>query len=152
MDKLSLALPHLTTSELVFTDDEIKEIFCFFWPQRRTEIERLAVTDDPRRYGQALLIIAVDATYSMGFIDMLVNAIMRRKPGTSIKSLVRKLTRKYVKHWWNHASRKDLRDPKVYDTVRATIALKHRSRLELMLNGLAADITLPAMARPSSWR
>ena len=73
----------------------------------------------------------------MGFLDILVDTLMRRKPGTSIQTLVKKLLRRYVKHWWKCATEDDLRDAKIYGTVRLGIALKQKHRMDLLISGLA---------------
>ncbi len=60
---------------------------------------------------------------------------------------MKKITRKYVKHWWNHATEEDLADAKIYDSVRATIALKQKSRFEMLLAGIASlPMVLPSFA------
>jgi hypothetical protein len=138
MTAITLSLPIIADSELAFDEAETREILLFFWPMESSSIERMVITNNVRRFAQALLIVAVDASYAIGFIDILINALLRRKPGSSITSLVRKVTKKYVKHWWKHATEDDLREAKIYDTVRATIALKQRTQYELFRNGLAA--------------
>jgi len=138
MATITLILPVISDSELVFDATETREILRFFWPSDASSIARMTISNDVRRFAQALLIVAVDASYAIGFLDILVNVLFRRKPGASIRSLVRKLTRRYVRHWWKHATADDLREAKIYDTVRATIALKQRHQFELFRNGLAA--------------
>ena len=51
---------------------------------------------------------------------------------------MKKITRHYVKHWWKHATEEDLADAKTYDTVRASVALKQKSRFEMLLAGIAS--------------
>lgn len=138
MSDVSLSLPVISDQNVVLTDQEAKEVFVFFWPERKRAIEGMSMNLDARRYAQALLIVAVDASYLVGFVDILINAIIRKKPGASVRALVKKITRKYVKHWWNHATEEDLTDAKIYDSVRATIALKQKSRFEMLLAGIAS--------------
>lgn len=142
MSQVSLSLPVISDQNVVLTDQEARDVFVFFWPERTQAIERMALDINARRYAQALLIVAVDASYLVGFVDILVNAIIRRKPGARVQALIRKITRKYVQHWWKNATEEDLLDPKIYDTVRRTIALKQKTRFEMLLAGIAS---LPAM-------
>ncbi|MDH2433802.1 hypothetical protein QCD60_14610 [Pokkaliibacter sp. MBI-7] len=136
MGSVTFVLPKIAAADLVFDAAETREILAFFWPHQTT-IASLAITDSVREFAQGLLIVAVDASYAMGYIDILVNVLIKRKPGSSIKSLVTKLVKKNVKHWWKHAQQKDLLDAKIYETVRATIALKQKTQLDMYLNGLA---------------
>ncbi|PSF09216.1 hypothetical protein C7H09_08085 [Marinobacter fuscus] len=138
MGDVSLSLPVIIDQNVVLTEQEAKEVFIFFWPERKHAIEGMTINLDAKRYAQALLIVAVDASYLIGFIDILINAIIRKKPGASVQALVKKISRKYVKHWWNYASEEDLGDAKVYDSVRATIALKQKSRFEMLLAGIVS--------------
>lgn len=150
MSGVSLSLPIISDNNVVLSDQETRDVFAFFWPQRKSAIENMPVNINVRRYAQALLIVAIDASYLIGFIEKLVDVILRRKPGASIQVLVRKLTQKYVKHCWKHATQANLSDAKVYDTVRQVIALKQKSRFEMMLAGIAAiPSVLPSFDVPA---
>ncbi|GGY81519.1 hypothetical protein [Marinobacter zhanjiangensis] len=138
MSEVSLSLPVISDQNIVLTDQEAREVFVFFWPERKRGIEGMSMNLDARRYAQALLIVAVDASYMVGFVDILINAIIRKKPGASVRSLIKKVTRKYVTHWWKRATEEDLTDAKIYDTVRASIALKQKSRFEMLLAGIVS--------------
>ncbi|PXF29171.1 hypothetical protein WH50_22055 [Pokkaliibacter plantistimulans] len=137
MGSVTFVLPKIAAADLVFDAADTREILAFFWPRQTTAIDHLAITDSVREFAQGLLIVAVDASYAMGYIDILVNVLIKRKPGSSIKSLVTKLVKKNVRHWWKHAQQKDLLDAKVYETVRSAIALKQKTQLDMYLNGLA---------------
>ena len=158
MSSVVLALPHIDEANLVFDESETREILAFFWPHSLAAITGLTITTELRRYAQGLLIVAVDASYAMGFLDILVNVLTKRKPGTSIKNLVKKLVKKNVKHWWKHASDNDLRDAKVYETVRGAIALKQKGVFEMYVNGIAMSssprrhaIALHLSSRSIAW-
>jgi len=47
----------LQDADLVFDEKETKGILCFFWPHESVAIDRLAITNDVRRYAQGLLIV-----------------------------------------------------------------------------------------------
>lgn len=138
MSSLSFVLPRIDSQDLVFNEAETREILGFFWPQYANALQTLTITDSVREFAQGLLIVAVDASYAMGYIEILVNVLIKRKPGSSIRSMVAKLVRKNVKHWWKHASSQDLADATVYETVRSAIALKQRHQIDMFLNGLAS--------------
>lgn len=94
------------------------------------------MTMDLRRYAQALLVVAIDGSYLLGFVQILFNVVFRQKPGTSIKKLIGKVTRKSTKHWWKQATERDLEDPRIYETVRVAIAGKQKPKVEQRLNGI----------------
>jgi hypothetical protein len=134
-----LVMPKIEKINLVFNESETREILAFFWPSQMSSIQSLVITDTIREFAQGLLIVAVDASYAMGYIDVIINVMIKRKPGSSVKSLVTKLVKKNVKHWWKHATQKDLLDAKIYETVRAAIALKQKTQFYMYLDGLAQN-------------
>ncbi|MES1948531.1 hypothetical protein C84B14_14356 [Salinisphaera sp. C84B14] len=136
---VTLQLPNISDRNLVFGVSETREIFLFFWPSRRSAIQGLAIKNEHRRYAQALLIVAIDASYTVGYVEILVNTLFRKMPRFNVGRFAAELGRRFTAHWWKHATRADLRDARIYDTVRASIALKQRGRFELLLNSLASD-------------
>lgn len=50
-----------------------------------------------------------------------------------IKSMVKQFLKQAVKHWFKHATGKDLDDPKIYESVRATVARNFRSVWEIRM-------------------
>lgn len=137
MGSILISYPDISDADLVFDESEATDILRFFWPGLNDKIASMIVTTDTRRFAQTLLIAAVDASYAMGFIHGLANVITRRKPGTSLKVLVKKLARRYMKHWWKHATQEDLLDAKIYESVRQSVAAKNKPGMEHRLEGLA---------------
>lgn len=140
MPSLSIYLPQIETHDLVFNDQETREILSFFWPKQAGGFLHIEITSTLREFAQGLLIVAIDASYAMGYIEVLVNVLVKRKPGSSITSLVTKLIKKDVKHWWKHVGQRDLKRAKIYETVRVAIAEKQRTILDMHLNGLAQNL------------
>ncbi|MFO7787986.1 MAG: hypothetical protein R6W87_09500 [Halospina sp.] len=136
MSSKTLSLPDIPDSKVVLNEREAREVLAFFWPSKKPVIKTATMTMDLRRYAQALLVVAIDGSYLLGFVHILFNVVFRRKPGTSIRKLITKVTRKSTKHWWKHATEDDLEDPRIYETVRVAIAGKQKPRVEKGLNGL----------------
>jgi hypothetical protein len=82
-----IAVPDMADSELVFNDDETRQILKFFYPASAAGIANMTVTNDTRRFAQTLLIAAIDASYAMGYIQALGRTVVH--PGSGIKSLAK---------------------------------------------------------------
>lgn len=137
MGSIIVSFPDIHEADLVFDDAETRVILEFFWPSRRSRIAAMDVTTDTRKFAQTLLVAAVDASYAMGYLDILVQTLIRRNPRSSMKALVRKLAKRYAKHWWKHATRDDLMDAQIYESIRVAIADKHITAIEERLGGLS---------------
>lgn len=145
MSDLTFSLPKTPDSKVVLNEHEARDVLAFFWPAKKPRLQNLTMTLDLRRYAQALLIVAIDASHAMGYLHILYNVFLRRKPGTSIKKLIKRVARKSAKHWWKYATEDYLEDPKIYDTVRVAIALKQREPFASHLNGTA--LATPTLKR-----
>lgn len=144
MGSIVVNYPDISDADLVFDDEETKDILTFFWPGLGSQIQSMAITNDVRRFAQTLLVAAVDASYAMGYIAILGEVLLRRKPGSSLTALVRKLSKKYVSHWWRYATRDDLLEANIYETVRLAIADKQRTSFELLRGGAGArNVRIP---------
>jgi hypothetical protein len=135
MGSILISVPDMADGDLVFDETETKQILKFFWPHKSADIDGMTIDNDARRLAQSALIAAIDASYAMGFIDALGRTIVR--PGSGIKSLAKKLGRKFIKHWWKHATQRNLEDVKIYDSVKVTIASKLKFRIDATLQGVA---------------
>ncbi|MYL25400.1 MULTISPECIES: hypothetical protein [Halomonadaceae] len=135
MSEITLSLPDIPDSKVVLNEQEAREVLAFFWPSKKPILQNRVITLELRRYAQALLVVAVDGSYLMGFVEIAFDTLFSPKPGTSVKKLIRKVVLKSAKHWWEHASQEDLEDPTVYETIRSEIARKQKSVFELRLNG-----------------
>lgn len=134
MSSISISIPDINDADLVFSEAETRQILKFFWPHA-TGIDGMSIDNEVRRFGQAILIAAVEASYAMGFVKTLFQATVR--PGSNIKSLVKKLAKGFGKHWWKHTKQRDLQDAKIYESVRLTIALKLKHQLGMLQEGVA---------------
>lgn len=134
MGAILINVPDIPDSELFYDENETRLILKFFWPHRAQEIEGMAIDNSARRLAQTALIAAIDASYALGFIDILSQSVIR--PGSGIKSLGKKLARRFIKHWWKNTKQKELEDVRIYESVRKVIAGNLAGRFELLRQGL----------------
>jgi hypothetical protein len=126
-----VAVPDFSDSELVFDDDETKLVLKFFYPSSGAAIDNMTVNTDAKRFAQTLLVGAIDASYAIGYIQALGKTVVR--PGSGVRSLARKLASRFVAHWFKHATKEDLLEVKIYDSVRNSIAGSVRTGFNLIL-------------------
>lgn len=126
-----LSAPVFSDGELIFNDVEVKLIFKFFWPELGAHIDQMQVDTAQKRLAQTVLVVAIDASYAMGFVAGLLNAYA--KPHAGVASAAKKLAQEYMKHWWKHATKKDLTKIQIYENVRITVALKWKLSIAEMI-------------------
>jgi len=136
MGSIIVTAPDIPDGQLVFDESETRDILAFFWPVKSLQIKAMAIDNDTRRFAQMLLVAAIDASYAMGFVEALFKATFW--PSKNLTSLGKKLARNFVKHWWKHATQKDLMEAKIYETVRRQVSNQYRSQFELRLEGIAS--------------
>ncbi|MCW7540491.1 hypothetical protein OOT46_21950 [Aquabacterium sp. A7-Y] len=140
-------------SELIFDDLETKQILKFFWPHRASRIDLMEVSTEVRRFAQTLLIAAIDASYAMGYIESLFRTVA--KPA-GLGKMGLKLARRYVRHWWKHATLKDLQDVRIYESVRSRLAVNFKTDMDMLLTdqSLARRLSpfqMASTASPFAW-
>lgn len=135
-------VPDLSDDELIYDETETRQILTFFYPGFASQIAAMQVDNEARRLAQTMLIAAVDGSYAMGFVDDLFATLtsMIVRPNRSIKSLGMKLAKKFVSRWFKHATHSDLKDFKVYDSVRLHVAQSLRRRFDSLILGQAANL------------
>lgn len=52
MGSIVLTIPDIPDSQLIYNEDETRQILKFFWPERAKDIDALSVTNDARRLAQ----------------------------------------------------------------------------------------------------
>jgi len=134
-----IRFPDLNESDLIFDAEETRSILGFFWPDSSARIAAMEPTVGVRRFAQQLLIAAIDASYAMGYVEALFNALTSRKMPQNLKTLAKRFARNARKHWWKHVQMDELEDVRIYDAVRARIADLHGTRMEEYLQGLIAS-------------
>jgi hypothetical protein len=126
----------IADANLIYNEDETRRILKYFWPGLSSQFDALTITNDVRRFAQTMLIAAIDGSYAMGYVagvwDTLAHAITH--PNGNIADLAKRLARNYIRHWWRHATQQDLEDPRIYDSVRNTIAYSNSGAVQDMIS------------------
>lgn len=130
-----ITLRDFREQELIFDEIETKEILTFFFRHLRQRISTVTITTELRNFAQGLLVEAIDATYALGYIEILWRTAYN--PGSGMLKALSKLGRKAAKHWFKHATQKDLFKAKVSSRVRDQLARSFSSVFPMMLDGVA---------------
>ncbi|MCW7538827.1 hypothetical protein OOT46_13345 [Aquabacterium sp. A7-Y] len=134
--------PDISEGDLLFDEVETRQILAFFWPQLKPSIAEMTVTNETRRFAQSILIAAIDSTYALGYVQSLFETVMNPRSGfKGLASMGKKLAKRYLRHWWKHATAKDLENPRVAEAVRVAIARNYRSVAE----GVVMNVSAPRM-------
>jgi len=123
--------------ELIFDEEETVTILKFIFSNRKTLIEGMTINDRVREFAQGLLIEAVDASYALGFVEALFRA--SANPGVGAKKMLTKFGKKALKHWFKHATQKDLMQIKIYEIVRKQLEYSFGRILIMYSNGTAMN-------------
>ncbi len=132
-----VGLREFEARELLFDEEESKTIlkFLFKGAVSESQIESMQVTDRVRGFAQGLLVEAVDASYAMGYIEALFRASVNPTGGAA--KIMKSFGKKAVKHWFKHATAADLRDIKIYESVRLRLAINFKSIMLMFISGIA---------------
>ncbi len=122
-------------ANLIYNEDETRQILKFFWPHYADSIDDLAINNDVRRFAQQMLIAAIDASYAYGCIEGLFMAVTHRN--RNIGQLAQRLARNFIHHWWQHTRQRDLDDVQIYEYVRIQIMSRQRTTMDGFLGGIA---------------
>ncbi|RZF80556.1 hypothetical protein EXT46_11095 [Pseudoalteromonas sp. CO325X] len=133
--KKRVHLRKFSPDELIFNEDETITILKFIFKKEHTTIEHLQITDPIREFAQALLVEAVDASYALGFVDILFRTVS--KPSSGAKKVIIKFGSKALKHWFKHATANDLMSIKIYDRVVDQLAANFVRVLQMHAAGIA---------------
>ncbi len=126
-------------SELLFDEDETREILKFFFQNDHELIGKLVINDKLKSFAQGILVEAVDASYAIGFVKIITDTFFLKSPQSKIKNILNELSRKATIHWFRHVKATDLTTIKIYDCVRKTIAMKFRQHFLNITNDLVLN-------------
>jgi hypothetical protein len=134
-----VGLRQFDSSELIFDEEETKTIlkFLFKGAVGESQIDSLQVNDRVRNFAQGLLVEAIDASYAMGFVEALFRA--SANPTSGAAKVLKSFGKKALKHWFKHATAHDLRDIKIYETVRLRLAINFKSIMLMFISGVAMN-------------
>lgn len=142
-----------STDELYLNEDETRIILKFFFPNDGAFIDGLVINDKVRAFAQGLLVEAIDATYTMGYLDILFRIVSN--PAKGPVKIIRSFARKAAKYWFKNAKSCDLVNVKIYESVRRDISRSFRHKLqdiELAKNNVIDQLEFGAFltySRPS---
>ena len=124
-------------SQLLYNEKETVAILKFIFKNNNSVINKLTINDEIREFAQGLLLEAVDASYAMGFVEAIFRSSMN--PGAGAKKIITKFGKKAIKHWFKHATAKDLRDIKIYEIVRSQLQANFGRILVMHSLGIAMN-------------
>ena len=130
-----VTLRNFSEKELIFDEAETKDILKFFFQHLRQRIEAAAITTELRNFAQGLLVEAIDATYALGYIEIVWRTSYN--PGLGMMKAFSKVGSKAAKHWFKHATQQDLLKAKISSRVRDKLAHSFASVFPMMLDGIA---------------
>jgi hypothetical protein len=120
-------LKHFSGSELLFDQEQSFRILQFFGIE--PGIQPGSFTDEDRSFAQAILVEAIDASYEKRYVQAIFD-VFYMKPVTSVDDLgdmLKEFLECAVENWFDHATKADLRDPQIFNSVRVTMARNIRS-------------------------
>ncbi|MGP9825258.1 hypothetical protein ACT048_12315 [Ectopseudomonas khazarica] len=133
----TVTLREFSSDELIFDEEETKVILKFIFKTRAQSIDNTVINNSVRSFAQALLLEAIDESYSLGYIEALFRSTMH--PGASVKSVLTKFGKKAAKHWFKKAKTQNLNDIMIYDRVRDRLAQSFVSQLLMYSGGASID-------------
>jgi hypothetical protein len=128
-------VPAFADSDLVYNEDECKQIFKFFYPDLSKKIDELKIDNIGKQYAQTLMVAAIDGSYYMAYIHATFNVyagILQSGKNPGVWGLAKKLAKELSKTYWKHAG---IKAGDIYDSVRNTIAYSMGSRVRPYVNG-----------------
>ncbi len=128
-------LKRFSPTEIVLSNHEAWVVLKFFWPDCRLAESDLAPEDVG--FAQGLLLEAIDASYAMGYVDIIFNTFYGKVPGSfvDVKNLIKDFAKEAGKHWFKHLGTKSLDNAEIYEMVRRALARNFRSVLVMRQEG-----------------
>lgn len=134
-----VTLRKFSPDELLFNEDETRQILKFFFKSQQQTIKQLTVNDTVREFAQGLLVEAIDASNAMGYVQALFKSVAN--PTAGAKKVITKFAKKASKNWFKHAKPKDLLNVEIYETVRSRLEINFGRYLAMLAAGVAKKST-----------
>lgn len=131
MGQIISFMPNLQDLELIFDDEETREILLMFFPSQSVDIKSAKVTNDVRRFAQTVLIAAIETTSAMDYTKGSAKAAAN--PMQAPRSIALKLAQTIARTWWKHTKQKDLLHTPINERVRQNIEIQLRDALQFLL-------------------
>lgn len=121
-------LRQFRAAELLLTEEETRTVLKFvFPPQDHGLIASLPCRDALRGFAQALLVEAIDASCAVGYVEALFRSTAN--PTAGAVAILKAFGKKAARHWFKHATARDLIDVRVYQFVLDELARRFKSDL-----------------------
>ncbi|WP_051786550.1 hypothetical protein [Endozoicomonas numazuensis] len=132
-----ITLKTFNDSELILNNEEKIAVLKFIFKSKQHIVDQLAINNRMRSFAQGLLLEAIDASYALGFVDVLFKSVTQ--PSLTMKKAMDKFAKESFKHWFGHAVASDLLKVKIYEIVRRDLERAFSSILIMHLNGTARN-------------
>jgi len=131
-------LRQFSEGELFFDEQETRDVLKFVFPADRQKIDSTQITNELRNLAQGLLVVAVDASYAMGWVELAFRWAVN--PGPGLKKALQRLASRAPRYWFKHLKREQsLADARVYESIREQLARNFRSAFQIVLQAKAQD-------------
>lgn len=125
-------LQQFKPEQLLLDEEDTRIVLKFIFESVDHEfIDSLTIDDKTRAFAQGLLVEAIDASYSVGFVEALFRSTAN--PGGGVKRVLKGFGRRAAAQWFKNANVHDLQDVKVYDFVRHELARRFRTSLRMLI-------------------
>lgn len=139
-----IGLLQFPPEEIIFDDEEIKQVLLFFFPGREASLDSFVMTHKMREFAQGLLVEAVDASYALGFVEAIFKGAYAQ-PGKAAKAFLRTFALRAYNKWFKHAKPADLANLKIYVRIRDQLRVNFETPFLRIISGsIAKDETAKA--------
>lgn len=116
-----MELRKFSQDEIYISKEDAYAILRFYFHD--VGVLQTTLSDQDVQFAQGLLLEGVDRSYEFGLVKLIFDNFYMKAPRdfTNLYDMVKKFTKQAAKAWWNHATEKDLAEPKIYEYVRNQI-------------------------------
>jgi hypothetical protein len=127
-------LKHFQKNQIIISKNDARSVLIFFFGNKVPPAEQ--ITDDDVAFAQALLLEAIDKSYAMGYVNAIFDVFYMKVPTPdSFKDMIKEFAKNAAKNWFDHATGKDVSDPKIYNNVRLMINSNFGSVWQIRMGG-----------------
>lgn len=130
-------LRRFSEAELIFDQQETKDILKFFFVADHPGIDVAEINSELRNLAQGLIVEGVDATYAMSWIELTFRWIAQ--PGLGMRKALQKLAHRAMRHWFKHLKTQSLHEAEIYERVRDQLSRNFRSPFHIIRQARAGE-------------